>query len=72
MQFSAREERQPFKRTNGTGRGYAWTNKNLNLSLTLYTKINPKWIMGLNIKQETTKFVGGEIGKTFRDLEQSS
>ena len=49
-----------------------WRRMNLDCFLTLYTKINSKWMKGLNIRQEAIKILEEKAGKNLFDLSCSN
>ena len=44
---------------------------NLDTNLTLFTKVNSKWIIGLNAKCKTTKLQEDNTGEKLNDLRYS-
>ena len=51
---------------------WCWGIWKLEHSLTLYTKVNSKWLKDLNIGHDTIKLLGENTGKTSSDINYSN
>ena len=56
--------------TNGAGTsGHAYNNINLGMNLTPFTKINSKWITGLNVRCKTIEPQKDNMGEKLNDFD---